>query len=318
MHKHFFLAMNTESVFFKVISKILQRVPPPRKIQEGESSANGTNANDIDGGIFGAWDELSKTNLNEAINTQTGQLRSDFLRKPSISQTVHPNQRSVGVRIGEYLANSTYGSRLLSLASDSLFGQPYLIQPDFPCLSSSGLQHLSYIELLHKHWGIDLAYSSDEVHFIDYGGGYGNLARILVSLSDQINITILDIPSMLKIQQLFLQSTISRKSSLDRIRFLKSDFKSYTALSGELGGQHIHFHATFSLNESPLEARSCVESEIISKSDTFFIAYSPDFYGIDNLDWIEEFIKRMSKSFNIEKGYLPGYKTSEYVTGRKK
>ncbi len=64
--------MNTESVFFKVISKILQRVPPPRKIQEGESSANGTNASDIDGGMFGAWDELSKTNLNEAIKEALG------------------------------------------------------------------------------------------------------------------------------------------------------------------------------------------------------------------------------------------------------
>jgi hypothetical protein len=159
-----------ESLLYKLYSKILQRIPAPSALASNFTSPTRDHqlSSNEDSNPLDPWNQLESVNKSQALNRQ-GSLRSDFLRQPSIRQTIHPNQRSVGVRIGEYLRKSSYGSRLMANASESLYGQPYLIQPSFPCFSSSGLQLLSYLFLINLHWGISIFDCSD-YHFIDFGG----------------------------------------------------------------------------------------------------------------------------------------------------
>ena len=310
--------MNTDSIPFKIYSKILQKIPAPKLlINTAEPKSDPEDHRGLESGIYGEWANLSSDNASAGLDSQ-GSLRGDFLRQPSITQTIHPNQRSVGVRIGCYLARTAFGSHLLATASESLFGQPYLVQPSFPCFSSSGLQSLSYIHLVYESWGINLVDSEKAIHFVDYGGGYGNMARFLVHLNDNIRVSILDLPSMLRLQKLYHLNTISSGNALGRIEYRKSEFKNYQELTSQSPNSHLHFNATFSLNESPLEARNCIADTLLGAADTFFIAYSPEFYGINNETWADSLKARLCEDYFLLSGVLPGYKTSKYLTGKRK
>ena len=309
--------MNTYSIFFKAYSRLLQRIPAPHRLRYS-ADAKCIVKSDVEprSDSYGAWKKLSSRNISEALNS-SGELKSDFLRQPSISQTVHPNQRSVGVRIGRYLANSVFGSHLLSTVSESLYGQPYLIQPDFPCFSSSGLQNLSYIHLVFERLGINLVDSHRQMHFVDYGAGYGNMARFLVLLSSNIRVSILDLPEMLRIQRLYHSNTIPLASARERIKYCESQMNAYHELASLRSDNHLHFNATFSLNESPVQIRECVEETLLCRADSFFIAYSPEFYGIDNVEWANKIHEKLSRSHCLVDGILPGYKTSSFIAGKK-
>lgn len=310
--------MNKDSLTYKLYSKILQNIPAPQPLRYAAEIEKPSKADPNTGSeIFGEWEKLSSSNITQALDTN-GCLRSDFLRQPSIRQTVHPNQRSVGVRIGYYLSRTIFGSHLLSSVSESLYGQPYLIQPSFPCFSSSGLQSLSYLHLVYENWGINLVDSEQNIHFVDFGGGYGNMARFLVLLNDSIEVSIVDLPEMLRMQSLYHLNTIPSRAAIDRIGYYKSDYTNYQKLASDATKRHLHFNATFSLNEAPIAARNCVEDTLLKKADTFFVAYSPEFYGIDNDEWIKMLKSKLNTSYHLLDGILPGYKTSRFLTGKRK
>lgn len=309
--------LSKEVLALKIVSRILSKIPPPQKLKDGASVTSKSTTLQKD--RYGAWSELANLNIRESIDPYSNRLKPDFLRQPSISGTIHVNARVVGVRIGRYLAATDYGSKLLSLYSDSLFGRPYLIQPDFPCLSSISMQHLSFLEHLYRYLDIDLINSGKDFQFIEFGGGYGNLTRILLQINDKVKVEIIDIPSMLQIQELFLKTTVAGSMRHQRVRFLQSQRDVYELVSERTQGSHKHFQATYSLDETPIEVRNDVENTILVNSDSFFVAYGPEnsALNIDNRDWAQGFQDRVTRKFSVRSGPLPGDWRSFFICGRR-
>ena len=266
---------------------------------------------------LGVWSELSANNFLDAFDPDTLQLRADFLRRKYISFTLHPDQRDLGIGIGRYLAGTSFGSRLMSLYSDSHFGCPYFIAPELPGFSSVCLQHLSYVELIKRHLNIDLTLVDRTFQFIDYGGGYGNMARLLVHLNANIIVDIVDIPSMLMLQNAFLQTTISNKTMLEKVRLHHSTVENYDRLvrAHSSLNPHRHLNATFSVNETPFSLRDGIEHSLIRNADSFFIAYSLKILGLDNTHWINSFCSGIQDLFDLKRGYLPAYEPNSFICG---
>lgn len=266
---------------------------------------------------LGVWGEFAANNFSDAFDPDTLQLRSNFLRQKHISNTLHPYYRVLGIAIGQYLAGTSFGSRLMSLYSDSHFGCPHWIGPELPGFSCVCLQHLSYVELIKRHLNIDLTLVDKPLQFIDFGGGYGNMARLLVHLNANIIVDIVDIPAMLMLQKAFLQTTISNKTMLERIRLHHSTVEDYNRviMADNSLNPHIHFNATFSLNETPFSIRDNIERDLIRNADSFFIAYTLKHLGLDNTHWIDSFCSGIQNLFELKRGYLPGYEPNSFICG---
>jgi FkbM family methyltransferase len=71
--------------------------------------------------------------------------------------------------------------------------------------STNTLGHLYYAARLHD--ALDQRGMSPS-HIVEFGGGYGNLARILLHVWPKAQITIIDFPEFLALQQHFLSSTV--------------------------------------------------------------------------------------------------------------
>jgi len=56
---------------------------------------------------------------------------------------------------------------------------------------------------------------------------------------------------------------------------------------------------------------------LLGRADSFFIAYSPEFYGIDNVGWANKLKEKLSVSYRLVEGILPGYKTSSFIAGKR-
>lgn len=77
------------------------------------------------------------------------------------------------------------------------------------------------------------------------------MARILSQLNDEVLISIIDLPEILEIQKLYHRETISRESSLSRIKYIVSSLAEYHKVANDINCyQRTHFNATFSLKRS--------------------------------------------------------------------
>tara|TARA_B100001059_G_scaffold221859_1_gene245262 strand:+ start:838 stop:1209 length:372 start_codon:yes stop_codon:yes gene_type:complete len=111
----------------------------------------------------------------------------------------------------------------------------------------------------------------DYKSFVDFGGGYGGLSRCLLQLNNKINLTIIDLEQMIKVQKIFLDKTLKLKSTLNFI----------TEVS-QLDNDYEIFNACFSFSETSIELREYIETFITDKFKKLHIIFQNKFNDIDN------------------------------------
>jgi hypothetical protein len=133
---------------------------------------------------------------------------------------------------------------------------------------------------------------------VDFGGGYGGLARCLCQLTNNLIINIVDLPKMLKVQKKYLNLTSNFNN---HVRF-NSNVKS-------LKGRYDLFNASFSFSEMPENKRLTVENFILAKCNSFHIIYQSNFDNINNVNYMDNFAKKARS--NKWKVFIKPYKYHE-------
>lgn len=223
---------------------------------------------------------------------------NDFLRRPTISKTVHPRQggktnNSLQKRYLRYLDNKVGKYRY----EDPKFGTPHIGEQNMSQTTVQSIYHLTNIDKNADPLTLS--------HIVDIGGGYGNMLAVLRNAGYTGRYTIVDFPQMHKLQKKFLENTVG----IDGV-----EFKTLSELDNISGDLLI---ATFSLNEMPLEDRKYIERNL-DRFDNFYIQHNHSFDKIDNLKYFDEFMQDQTNTFNISTWDCPVYKNHPLILGNRK
>jgi hypothetical protein len=251
------------------------------------------------------WDAYKKKIKHEFNNS-----RAAFLRQPTISYAMHPNQQDLAKNYLQEMAKNKFAqAKILSRLHDIPLGKPFLCQT-FPIASPLSIQHAWYIFLLYKHFNLFVP-DSGLKHVFEFGGGYGNFCRLLYSFGYSGEYIILDLPEMHAIQKYFLGLAIPERIKQNLIKFTGLKNKNLKKIQSPS-----LFFATFSLSEAPLIVRIQMEPHFKNFS-YLFISYNRSFGGIDNTEYFKGLLIMLDEHFYIKTIKDP-YKTAWYILGKNK
>jgi len=135
---------------------------------------------------------------------------------------------------------------------------------------------------------------------VEFGGGYGSLARLIFRLGFRGTYIIFDLPEFAALQKFYLSSldlpnhgTIHWTDSIDEVL--------------SLAPQPDLFVALWSLSETPLALRQLMSPTVL-KSRRHLIAYQDRFSGIDNPAYFQELAASISPAsvHDFALPHLPG------------
>lgn len=174
------------------------------------------------------------------------------------------------------------------------------------CLAAANRIHQAY----HLcRFETETAKTVHDFEFIlEFGGGYGELRRIVGKLGFPGCYVIFDLPAQIALQRYYLAEPGGAPTTL------VSDLESVRAAIGEAP---VHarklFIATWSFDETPLRVRE-PWLELLNRFDGFLIAYQANFAGVDNCaffdDWRRGFLRIWWSNHSI-----PQLKDSFYLFG---
>lgn len=191
---------------------------------------------------------------------------------------------------------------------------PYLLYPR----TSGNAVHLAYS--LSKFISATKCNLEKLSGILEFGGGYGGMARIIHNLKFQGSYTIFDLPEFLLLQRFFL-SMQNVKCALEEER---SDCKapirlisSVQGLNQELGAMEdsLALIATWSLSEVPLDLRSEFLSAIPAPQ-YFLFGYQEHWEQIDNIAYFRTLKNKYPNYLWIDEpvAHLPG---NHYLFGKR-
>lgn len=159
---------------------------------------------------------------------------------------------------------------------ENAVGGPYLYDRRYPT-SSMLVQHAVHVCFLSKETGI----RPSELHrVVEWGGGYGSMARILFRFQPQLSYVILDTPVMLALQWLFLSTVLGP----DRVMLPGSSdgsqrkgrvYLENSSTFGPVGDAPDLFLSTYALSESPRILIEGVAARRFFGAQHLWLAYTP-------------------------------------------
>lgn len=146
----------------------------------------------------------TKANIQKIVQ---GSYNPDFLNVPAISSTMVRSGMTIAQEYELCFLNECVNDRtkkFIAAYRDAQFGKLPKECAAFQC-SSNTLGHLFYaartIELM----------DTDPKTIVEFGGGYGNLARIYSNCFPECTYLIIDLPELLALQYYFLKETMPHK-----------------------------------------------------------------------------------------------------------
>jgi hypothetical protein len=253
-------------------------------------------------------------------NTLNGDLNI-FLRWPSVRDTMNVTNSKFILYELNYLKklNSWKEFWKKLIVEPWIGGQiPFILYPK----SSGNSIHLAYVmaRFMEK-----TGKSFEDFDFIfEFGGGYGNLCRLIHGTGFTGKYTIYDLPIISALQRYYLSSV---NLKLKRIGMDIADDETYCdSNSNELiafleeaipiDNSRNLFIATWSLSESPMNTRTKFE-KIMEKFDYFLMGYQDKFGEVDNKEYFNK-IKKSRKDiewYDWPIKYLPAH---NFLIGKKK
>jgi len=181
--------------------------------------------------------------------------------------------------------------------------------------NSNTVHHAYHIAQLLKHTDININKLST---IFEFGGGYGNMCRLLFNLGFKGNYTIFDLPIFSELQRYYLSSLDLPIAPDDQNKIKKtnniilmSDTKN---ISDDLNNKGL-FIGTWSISEVPLYFRTEIFKRI-GDPDYFLLAYQNNFEEVDNVKYFKSFQdeKKNYLWYDFEIEHLPG---NRYLIGEK-
>ncbi|MBU2530357.1 MAG: putative sugar O-methyltransferase [Elusimicrobia bacterium] len=287
----------------EIINKIKNKLIKLRVELKKESAAEKNNKNELLNSIKNLGGEKIERNSAWDRYRQRLQLyilRNDprnFLRwEPIINSMFHNADK----RELDYLINSDW-DKWSQAITETWIGNP----PRYAHYkkSSGNLIHTAYnLSLLFDHYKIDVKKINK---IIEFGAGYGCMAKLINNLGFNGKYVIFDIPEFLALQKYYLRST----NTIGNFNFT-NQIKKLEYPNPDI------FIATWSLSESPIELRNEFLRKI-GKPQYMLIAYQANFESIDNIKYFQEY-KKNNQDYNwadCEISHLP---KNYYLIGKKK
>ncbi|MBV8898436.1 MAG: hypothetical protein JO051_18110 [Acidobacteriaceae bacterium] len=147
------------------------------------------------------------------------------------------------------------------------------------CLSAANAVHQAY-HLCRFEMETGLTIRDFDL-IVEFGGGYGEMRRIVDRLGFAGRYIIFDLPELNALQQFFF-STNAVPSTVT-----VSDVQAVAAVLESEAKSRKLFIATWSFDEIPLELRESWGG-LLAGFDAFLIAYQTDFEGLDNQSFFED------------------------------
>ncbi|MFO0955415.1 MAG: hypothetical protein U0526_02670 [Candidatus Saccharibacteria bacterium] len=186
----------------------------------------------------------------------------DFLKNSTIRNTMFVESKGLWLETQlEYLAEKyPSNTKLKKILHENIIGRPSLIVKKYST-SHNSVHHLYHLERFKESTNIHL---DDISTVVEWGGGYGNLAKIYRRLSPKSTYTIIDTPLFTSIQWLYLSSVLGEKINvLDSKRSKIIEGKINLLPIGlvkevDLGTHNDLFISTWAISESSKAAQKFV------------------------------------------------------------
>lgn len=162
----------------------------------------------------------------------------------------------------------------------------------FPASSTNNVHHAYSLNVMMEY--LDQTLNQFNT-IIEFGGGYGNMARLFRKCGHKDDYIIYDIPELLEIQKYYLT-----ENSIDDISF-KQGFDCVDDIKG-----NSLFLGLWSITETPIDERKIMLENLgFFKCKNIFLAMGDNFYGEDNIKWLyDEIVPRLNElgySHNLKK-----------------
>jgi hypothetical protein len=154
--------------------------------------------------------------------------------------------------------------------------------PRYPGTSATLIHHTYHVQRFERATGLRVP---DLAWVIEFGGGYGSLARLFHRLGFRGRYHLHDLPEWSALQRFFLSSALGAEGSFTFSADL-AEARKITDLPG-----HGLFVATWSLSETPLTLRN-EWLRILDRLQIFLLGYQHEFHGVDNRMWFSELQQR--------------------------
>lgn len=199
----------------------------------------------------------------------------------------------------DYLVNNNW-NKWSSAIEETWVGNPSKYR--YYQKSSGNLIHVAYsLAQFVDYYKIDIKQTGN---IIEFGGGYGCLAKLINDLGFKGKYTLFDIPEFLALQKYYLQS-----SSAGENFYFISQVENLSDLNPDI------FIANWSFSEVPIKLREEFFKKI-GKPKYVSIGYEANFETIDNIKYFQEYMKNNQDYnwVNYEISHLP---RNYYLTGKK-
>lgn len=236
------------------------------------------------------WEEQSRK-IHEAYFGNT----DNFFKEPVVQLHIASPDLRLGKFIVKALKKTEVGIEFLGKISDSPLGGPIRI-PQFQSISPTTATHIANLVHIEEVLGLNLRVPRK---IIEFGGGYGGLARCLKLTHSAHEITIVDSPLMTDIQFDFLRNTTPINQNFD-VCFREK----ITSLDGEFD----IFNASFSLSETPFDTREEVLDFLRARCKNFLIIFQKSFLHYDNESYFYDWISKLSDTHSCKIEKYPWYR----------
>ena len=201
-----------------------------------------------------------------------------FLSNPRLIETmVHyrkGGREAASKRIA--VVKSVFGEELSRrLLRESYIGSPMIT--DSKWMTSANTAHHAYHLANYRQATGKIFWEVDGI--IEWGGGYGNMARITRKMNPNLTYTIIDLPELLALQYVYLYATEGEESvnlmqsgesvALRKVNFLPST----VVLSRQLDLTCDVFMSTWALTESPYNAQEYIASSNFLNAESVLLGY---------------------------------------------
>jgi hypothetical protein len=199
---------------------------------------------------------------DEWVNYQN-QVREDdvnFLRQPAVAGTMFQGDGELFLKEYEYIKENN--EEYLSLfSSPSSYGSPLTFEIDDETYNPNDIHHLYHICRYENNIGT----LDDNLDVLEWGGGYGNMCKVLHMLKKIKSYTIIDLPKFTSLSERYVATTVPMSASTTT-HLPVDNFK------GRLKEKYDLFISNWALSESPTEWTSYLDEISFCDADHFLVS----------------------------------------------
>lgn len=218
------------------------------------------------------WDLFRK----QVRNSFKSGVPIDFLLQPLIKETMVYRTGDV-TPLTNFVYEVYSEENSSSLLHEDYIGLPEIINYHTKTSANRAL-HAYHLAFYFKKMGV--RFDGDTI--VEWGGGYGNMARLITKINHKVTYIIVDLPEFSALQYIYLSSVLGH----GRVHFVSDErdiepervnvITSMAVINGAVELSCDAFISTWALTESPKEYQEFVIEEDFFQADKILLAYCQD------------------------------------------